>query len=65
MIKFENKENGRFYYIEYNNDTIIKITRGGRKRKLTSHQVFEDSYIAIKKLEEIKKRRIRNGYQLI
>lgn len=69
MIKFENPENGRWYYILIQKDLVsenaVTVVRGGRDRVVVRHAGFYsradlDIYLAM-----VQKRRIRNGYRLV
>lgn len=69
MLKFENKLNGRFYYIEIKKDLfgdlVINTIRGGRNISL-QRIIFCDNAGSIRdKIREISQRRISRGYTLI
>lgn len=69
MIKFENKNNGRFYYLEVKkdlfDDLVIHITRGGRNSSI-NHLIFcPDTHSCELQINRITKTRLRRGYTLI
>lgn len=69
MIRFENKENGRFYYIlvekDDKNKLAVRIIRGGRCVRIV-RSVFFDCELAVRnEVERLSKRRIRHGYSLV
>lgn len=69
MIKFENKVNGRFYYLQVKrdifDDLVIHITRGGRHVSHVS-LVFCDNDRSVRdKIRQITQRRLARGYTLI
>ncbi len=69
VIKFENKHNGRYYYLQTEKDLfgdwIIHIIRGGissRRRRI----IFCDSLMAVReKIRHIGQIRLKRGYTLI
>lgn len=69
MIKFENPNNGRFYYINIGtdmlNDMFINIVFGGRY--VCRNRIISVSYrdSLFKEIIKISKRRIKRGYILI
>lgn len=68
MIKFENKSNGRFYYIEVKKDLfdelVIHITRGGRNHSV-NYLIYCDNPCSCRsQIDRIKKIRLRRGYTL-
>lgn len=69
MIKFENKTNGRFYYIfvskDLLNDLVIRITFGGCNVS-RNRIIFCGSRKDIEKeIERITKRRLSRGYSIV
>lgn len=69
MLKFENKTNGRFYYLSIErdllNDLILRIVRGGHSVSLCRTVSHLDPETMLKKIQEIIKKRIRRGYTLV
>ena len=69
MIKFENKLNGRFYYVEIKKDlfedVVIHIRRGGRNALVERLIFCSDARAAREELRIIHKRRIERGYTLV
>lgn len=69
MIKFENKQNGRYFYIliekDLLNDLVLRIVYGSRHIS-RSRIVFCNSRMALdKQINRLSKRRIRHGYCLV
>ena len=69
MLKFENGENNRFYYIFVQSDllgkNVLRVIYGGKHhvRRIT---IYEGNDKEIdKKITELVKRRIKRGYTLI
>ncbi len=69
MLKFENKENGRFYYIQSQsdliNDHVITITRGGANISVVRHMGFESHETLAKEIQRLTKKRLKRGYVLV
>lgn len=69
MIKFENQENGRFYYLRVEKDMtgedVLVVVRGGRSVCVTRTYGFVDSQARDKRIKALMRRRIRNGYSLV
>ncbi len=69
MLKFENKTNGRFFYLSVNqdllNDLVLTITRGGNHHRVIRHFGFSNEESLKKEIERLSKRRIKRGYSLI
>jgi hypothetical protein len=69
MIKYENKSNGRFYYLEIKRDLIgdlvLCITRGGNNVSVIRTLGFTSRMALDKELARICKKRERRGYELV
>lgn len=69
MIRFENKENGRFYYMVVENDDsnrlILRIIRGGKRVRVVRSVSYDCSLDVRKEINRLSKRRIRHGYTLM
>jgi len=69
MIKFENQENGRFYYLrvqkDMTGDDVLVVVRGGRDISITRTYGFPNSQARDKRIKALMRRRIRNGYSLV
>jgi hypothetical protein len=69
MIRFENRENGRFYYMvveqDITNKLILNIIRGGKRVRVITSILFESPFLLKIELDKRSKRRIRNGYSLV
>lgn len=69
MIKFENKENGRYYYLEITedllNDLTLVIHRGGNNYHTRQRRIFNDKNCVLAEVQRISKVRLQRGYQLI
>lgn len=69
MLKFENKENGRFFYIQSHTDLIdqyvLTITRGGAAITVIRHLGFECNETRDREIRRITKRRLKRGYTLV
>lgn len=70
MIKFENKTNGRYYYLDVETDifgdNMLSVTRGGRFNRGINYAVLAGSLDAIHhKIQEITKIRLNRGYTLV
>ena len=69
MLRFENKENGRFYYLRLEKDVtdadILVIVRGGRNVRVTRSYSFDSRQDCEKKIRQVVRRRIRHGYTLV
>lgn len=70
MIKFENKENGRYFYItvehDYSKRLVIRVIRGGRNVCVTRNVFLSETMDEIEKeIARISQRRIRRGYCLV
>lgn len=70
MLKFENKQNGRYYYLyvetDIFGDNVLSVIRGG----LTHHRRFYRIAIGTisfieKKIQDITRIRLTRGYTLI
>lgn len=69
MIKLENAENGRYYYLEitedlFNDHTLI-IHRGGNNYHTRINRVFASLDNLIGEMNRLMKVRLRRGYELI
>lgn len=69
MIKFENKENGRFYYMQIEkdlfNDIVICVIRGGANISVC-RLIFCDNELGAKKeIDRLSRVRLQRGYTRI
>ena len=69
MIKFENKVNGRYYYLEhikdlFNAHTLI-IHRGGANYHTRINRAFDTLDKISAEINRLTKARLRRGYELI
>jgi len=69
MLKFENKSNGRFYYVKVQKDLfghlVINCNRGGHNYSIERILFCGDTREVREKIREIIKRRTARGYTLI
>lgn len=69
MIKFENKTNGRFYYLcvekDDDNTSRLCVFYGGRRVHRSRVALFEDRTILQREVEKITRRRLQRGYSLV
>lgn len=70
MIKFENKSNGRYYYLHVETDifgdNVLSVIRGGRVCMLRPRRLLAGSIEAIdQKIQEITGIRLRRGYTIV
>lgn len=69
MIKFENKVNGRFYYMRVENDLFghltLHIIRGGNHSVRTQLVGYNSAEQIDKEIARLSKRRTQRGYTLI
>lgn len=69
MIKFENKNNGRYYYLyvqkDLLNDFSLIILRGGRFSSRVHHIGFSSFIGCERAISRITKRRIKRGYEIV
>jgi len=69
MIKFENKTNGRFYYLSLHKDLLgdvgIRINYGGRHVCRVRFIACTSGLELQKQIEQLSKRRIKRGYSLV
>jgi hypothetical protein len=69
MIRFENRENGRFYYMvveqDITNKLILNIIRGGKRVRVLSSIPFDSPIVLERVIDRLSKRRIRHGYSLV
>lgn len=69
MIKFENSENGRFYYLKISidllGDHVLTVIRGGKLSRaiVIKHSGFKCLTELNKALKGIVKTRLKRGYQ--
>jgi hypothetical protein len=69
MIKFENKTNGRFYYLlvdkDMLDDSVLRVFYGGvgviRTRTISINNMCE----AQKEIDRVAKKRLSRGYSLV
>ena len=69
MLKFENKSNGRFYYIEVKRDMfghgVVNIIRGGNNISVERIVFCGNARSIREKVRQISRRRTARGYTLI
>lgn len=71
MIKFENKSNGRYYYLyiqrDMLNDVVLTVVRGGRNVRVARNvSILYDNRDSLSdEIARLSKRRIKRGYHLI
>jgi hypothetical protein len=69
MIKFENKSNGRYYYLIINkdmfNEIVLTIIRGGNFNRVIRHYGFNCKTTILKEISRISKLRMKRGYILV
>lgn len=69
MLKFENKTNGRFYYVKVQRDLfghlVINCNRGGVHHSIERILFCGNAREIREKIREIIKRRTARGYALI
>lgn len=69
MIKFENKKNGRYYYLVVNRDMfnhlVLTIIRGGKNSSFSRHFAYNSQPRIDEEIKKISKIRIKRGYSLI
>ena len=69
MLKFENKSNGRYYYIyvqrDLFDDSVLCVLRGGKHSRIVRY-VKHGCLSAIQnEIERLSKKRKQRGYELI
>jgi len=66
LIKFENKTNGRFYYIKVYTDLlgdkVLTIIRGGKYFNIIRHYGYKDPLLIDAEIKRISKIRLQRGY---
>jgi len=69
MIKFENKMNGRFYYLivtrDLVNDCVLLVIYGGRNISRSRTILYGDRISIRNEIDRLSKRRLKRGYVLI
>ena len=69
MIKFENKSNGRFYYLYISTDLfanpILSVTRGGKNISVYRVVATGCAIEINNKILQITKKRLSRGYTLV
>ena len=69
MIRFDNKSNGRFFYIQVGrdalNDMVLTVIRGGRGVSVVRHFGFNCLSLLQKEIDKLTKRRLKRGYDLV
>lgn len=70
MIKFENKNNGRYYYLiiekDLFDDFILCVLRGGRNhRRIIRQFVHPDHEEINREIQRITRIRLKRGYTLV
>ena len=69
MIRFENRTNGRFYYMVVESESPDKFTlniiRGGKYVRVITSIVCASLHVVNSELERLSKRRLKRGYSLV
>jgi len=69
MIKFENATNGRYYYLEVNEDMlnalVLRIVYGGRRISRTRVILCDTKDAISLEIDRLSKRRLKRGYSLV
>lgn len=69
MIKYENRDNGRFYYLYISkdllNDYVLNIVRGGRNVSVHRSRGFACPQTLNEEIRRICKIREKRGYRLV
>ncbi len=69
MIKFENKVNGRFYYIfiekDMVHDCVLRILYGGVNVSRARNLMYGDIQTLRQEIERLTKKRLSRGYSLV
>jgi hypothetical protein len=69
MLKFENKSNGRYYYIyiqrDMLNDHVLTILRGGKNARICRNIIVSDSGCIDEKVKYLTRLRLKRGYTLV
>lgn len=69
MIKFENKTNGRFYYMysetDLFNELVFCIIRGGKDSCIKRTYGYNSEINIRREINRISKVRIKRGYSLV
>jgi hypothetical protein len=69
MLKFENHDNGRYYYLYVNrdllNDLVLTTIRGGQHHRRVHHFGFNSKDAIIKEIDRITKVRLKHGYRMV
>lgn len=69
MIKFENKSNGRYFYLSISrdifDDLVLTVIRGGRYARVQRAYSHGDLPTITRKITTITKQRLKRGYTLV
>lgn len=69
MLKFENPNNGRYYYIfkerDLLNDLVLTVIRGGNNTHVRRSIGFDCELAIHKEICRLSKKRIKRGYILV
>lgn len=69
MIKFENRSNGRYYYLAVQrdmlNEHVLIIIRGGHHSNVVRRMGFNSALVLQDQIDRLSKRRLQRGYSLI
>lgn len=69
MLRFENKTNGRYFYVmrseDILNNLVLTIIRGGRKARVVRHYGYDCRLKIDEEIKRLTKRRIKRGYVLL
>ena len=69
LVKFDNPDNGRFYYLcthrDLFNDLVLTVIRGGKNgSRVERHYGFKDLLSIYAEIKRISKIRLSHGYEL-
>jgi hypothetical protein len=62
MIKFENPDNLRYYYIDVDSTNTITVIRGGQRVRVVTHIKLDSIDDVQRKVQTMCKRRLQHGY---
>ena len=69
MLKFENKSNGRYYYIfvdkDMLDDIVLRIVYGGRYINRTRTILCSNRNLIQREIDRLSRKRLKRGYTLV